>query len=212
MREQPLGGKSKNHHAPHLCPGRTRATCATPFKGTGSGFLVHVDGKTGLVVTNHHVIQPLLDDFSKVKKSRYTLVFDSGTRLEKFVAAELLGSDPSCDLALLRVRDVESLPAPIAMTADFAPPLETTTFYSFGFPFGDMLSFSKKNPAITVGKGTVSSVRDNEFGQFSGILLDGELNPGNSGGPIVGVDGKLMASPVRRLETPASETRLLCRR
>lgn len=164
----------------------------TPFKGTGSGFLVHVDGKTGLVVTNHHVIQPLLYNFSKVKKSRYTLVFDSGTRQEKIVAAELLGSDPSCDLALLRVRDVEGLPAPIALPANFAPPLETTTFYSFGFPFGDMLSFSKKNPAITVGKGTVSSVRDNEFGQFSGIQLDGELNPGNSGGPIVSADGKLM--------------------
>src|SRR5262249_37669040 len=68
----------------------------------------------------------------------------------------------------------------------------TMTVYTFGFPLGNLLSFTKANPAITVGKGTISSLREDERGRLKRLQLDGEINPGNSGGPVVDAEGKLV--------------------
>jgi S1-C subfamily serine protease len=165
--------------------------------GTGSGFVMKVDGETGYVVTNHHVLFPPV---SKVtREGPVTLVFWSGTRQERSVAAEIVATDPGHDLAVLRVKGFKDLPAPIPMDADVEVS-ETMTVYAFGFPFGQALSLTKGNPAMTVGKGSVSSIRENEFGQVARIQIDGDLNPGNSGGPVVDPKGRLIGVAVAKVK------------
>lgn len=161
-------------------------------KGSGSGFLVHVDGQTGLVATNRHVAG------SKGKQAapKCTVVFWSGTNKELVAPAELVAVDPDEDLALLRVKANE-LPAPI----DLSPPelRETMTVYSFGFPLGDVLATDRPNPSVTIGKGTISSLPEDSHGKLDRVQLDGELNPGNSGGPVVDERGRLVGVVVAKI-------------
>src|SRR5262245_11840829 len=160
--------------------------------GSGSGFLMKVDGTTGYIATNHHVVNPPDKLKDRVKPAGPpTLVFWSGTRQERVVKAEVLASDPSRDLAILRVTDFKDLPKPIAMNPKLEL-IETMGVYIFGFPFGQALSTTKGNPAMTVGKGSVSSIRENERGEIQVVQIDGDLNPGNSGGPVVDSKGRLV--------------------
>src|SRR4029077_1517632 len=122
-------------------------------------------------------------------------VFNSGTAEEQVVAAKTVASDTVRDLAILKVEKVRKVPTPIPLDIGFRP-LETTTVFIFGFPFGEALSKTKGNPAITVGRGAVSSVRLDERGEDTEIQIDGALNPGNSGGPVVDAKGRLVGVSV----------------
>ncbi|MGH7171314.1 MAG: S1 family peptidase, partial [Gemmataceae bacterium] len=161
---------------------------------TGSGFLIRVDGETGLVATNHHVVAAVRGRFTP---KRYLLVFGSGTRTERVVPGEVVASDPQQDLAVLKVT-AKNLPAPLDLTQEVKL-RETMTVYSFGFPLGDRLASNKSNPALTIGKGTISSLRTDEHGRLHRVQLDGELNPGNSGGPVVDADGRLFGIVVSKI-------------
>jgi S1-C subfamily serine protease/regulation of enolase protein 1 (concanavalin A-like superfamily) len=158
---------------------------------TGSGFLIRVDGQTGHVVTNQHVVGGVPGEFTP---DRVSLVFWSGTKKEQTFLAVVVASDPERDLAVLRVTAKE-LPAPLDLTQKVTL-RETMTVYTFGFPLGDLLSRNKSNPAVTVGKGTVSSLREDERGRLTRVQLDADLNPGNSGGPVVDPEGKLVGIAV----------------
>ncbi|NBP25573.1 MAG: serine protease, partial [Proteobacteria bacterium] len=152
---------------------------------SGSGFLVHVDGQTGLVATNRHVVGRK----GKQAAPTTTIVFRSGTKKELEVPAELVAVDPDEDLALMRVKAKE-LPAPI----DLSPPdlRETMTVYSLGFPLGNVLATDRANPSVTIGKGTISGLPEDSHGRLDRVQLDGALNPGNSGGPVVDDRGRLV--------------------
>src|SRR5438128_900416 len=68
--------------------------------------------------------------------------------------------------------------------------------YTFGFPFGKALSTTKGFPAVTVGKASISSLRNGADGELSVVQIDGNLNPGNSGGPVVDAKGRLVGVAV----------------
>jgi hypothetical protein len=120
------------------------------------------------------------------------------------------------DLAVLHFRGAHNLPRPIDPRQEPAL-VETMPVYLFGFPFGQALAVNKGNPAITVGKGSVSSIRRNERGELALVQIDGDLNPGNSGGPVVDGKGRLVGVAVAKvrntqigLAIPAAQlTRLL---
>jgi S1-C subfamily serine protease/regulation of enolase protein 1 (concanavalin A-like superfamily) len=154
---------------------------------TGTGFLIRVDGETGLVATNNHVVAGIRGRFTP---QRYLLVFGSGTKTERVVPGEVVATYPERDLAVFKVT-AKGLPTPLDLTQPVQL-RETMTVYSFGFPLGDRLSSNKHNPAITIGRGTISSLREDEHGRLHRVQLDGELNPGNSGGPVVTAEGKLV--------------------
>jgi S1-C subfamily serine protease len=162
-------------------------------ESSGSGFVIRVDGDTAYVVTNHHVVSPRTA--ARTSKAALTLVFDSGTKAERSARGELLASDPDRDLAVVKVTGVSGLPKPIDLSTP-SELVETMTVLTFGFPFGRMLSTSGGSPAITVGRGTVSSIRTDDTGEVVVVQIDGALNPGNSGGPVVSAKGGLIGIAV----------------
>jgi S1-C subfamily serine protease len=171
---------------------------AGPTHGSGSGFVLKVDGNTALVVTNNHVANPP-SKFGPAGNPQYELVFHSGRRNEFSLRGELVAGDREHDLALLRVSGVSSGFPEALNTTDKAPLAETMPIYIFGFPFGEMLATGKGNPAVTIGKGTVSSLREDDTGDTAVIQIDGDVNPGNSGGPVVDARGRLVGVTVAKL-------------
>lgn len=161
------------------------------WSATGSGFVVSGDEKVLLIATNHHVAFPTPSARPGGKSPTITVVFDSGTRTERSFPATVAGADADWDLAVLRVVGVKTPPRAIPL-ADATKPTETTSVYSFGFPFGEALSSNKGSPAVTVGKASVSSLRNGPDGELAAIQIDGNLNPGNSGGPVVDAKGRLV--------------------
>src|SRR5207302_2982421 len=107
------------------------------------------------------------------------------------VPAQVLAADKERDLAILRVKGVKNLPKPLNLAAKVEL-VETMGVYIFGFPFGEALAGRKGNPAITVGKGSVSSIREDDRGETKIVQIDGDVNPGNSGGPVVDDKGRLV--------------------
>ena len=181
---------------------------------SGSGFVIRVDDDTALIVTNEHVVVP---PRALGAVGRIEVVFNSGRpKDERVVVAELLAADASRDLAVLRVKGVKGLAGAIDLSKKAAV-TETSTVFALGFPFGTALSTGKGNPAVTIGKGTVSSLREDDAGEVSVVQIDGDINPGNSGGPVVDAQGRLVGVAVAKVTgtriglaiPPAELTRML---
>jgi S1-C subfamily serine protease len=172
---------------------------AGTLSASGSGFVVSVDGDKALVITNHHVITPP-QRFGRPGRVAVTVVLDSGTKAERKATAEIVGSDSEADLAILRITGLKDLPKPIPYSA--SPKLvETMPVYTLGFPFGDVLSTTAKGaPAVTIGKASISSLRNGDDGELAIVQIDGALNPGNSGGPVVDAKGQLVGIAVAKIK------------
>jgi len=166
---------------------------------SGSGFLIRTEGTTGYIITNAHVIIPPSGRQMFRKRPTTKVYFRSGTKLENQALAEIVARAPDRDLAVLRVTNVPNLPKPIDLIWD-SHPIETMTVYMFGFPFGEMLAMGTDNPPVHVGRGQVSSIRWDEDNRIKSVLLDGTLNPGNSGGPVVDTKGKLVGISVAAIQ------------
>jgi S1-C subfamily serine protease len=192
---------------------------------SGSGFFIGSDGDTSYVVTNHHVVHLTQKVERKVgrivrppigrpigpPKIEYhtetveievpipdiTLVLDSGTPKERSVRAEVLAADADVDLAILTVKGLTNPPKAIDLKSP--EPAELMPVVVLGFPFGKKLAIEKDNPAITVNRAAISSVRIDKTGAVRVIQLDGSINPGNSGGPVVDEKGKLIGVVVAKI-------------
>ncbi len=139
-----------------------------PRRGSalGSGFVISADG---LIVTNNHVIE---------KADEITIEFFDGSELE----AELIGTDPKTDIALLKVtRDepFEFVPfgdSDIARVGDWV--------MAIGNPLGQGFSVS-----IGIISARNRSLRTS-YDDF--IQTDAAINRGNSGGPLFNMDGEVI--------------------
>jgi S1-C subfamily serine protease len=149
----------------------------------GSGFFTD---EPGLIITNAHVVQ-MLDPESR-KPTRIDVTLNSGTDKSRTLLAKVVGVDRGSDLALVRVEDKEP-PAPLKFGSTTGLS-ETQSVFVFGFPFGDQLG-----KEITVSKSSISSLRKVGENVMS-IQLDGGLNPGNSGGPVVDSMGNVLGVAV----------------
>jgi hypothetical protein len=164
----------------------------------GSAFCVH---PSGLFVTNAHMLeQPGVGAVSP------KLVLNAGTKTQKVLPAKLRRRDKELDLALLSVDGQSNLQALSLGSEDDLS--ELSEAIAFGFPFGTALNepalansplrnraksaSSSKYPAISVNAGSITSLRRDADGKLLRIQMDVTLNPGNSGGPVVDRQGKVI--------------------
>lgn len=170
---------------------------AGDISGTGSGFLIGTDGKSGLVATNHHVIAAAARPRYTSKAPTVTVVFNSGIADEKSMKADIIAYDDVADVAILRVEGPGPWPKPINPYNALPKVTEGVDIQFWGFPKGAALATSAgANPAITLGKGNVASLRYTPSGKLDRVQINGTLNPGNSGGPLVDNDGRLVGLAV----------------
>jgi hypothetical protein len=165
-----------------------RGKSATVFvkstKGSGSGFCIN---PAGLLITNQHVVN---DD------KEVTVVFNPAIEGQKELRAKVLRSDKKLDLALLQVDGEKNLPVlPMGDTDNLA---ELADVIICGFPFGELLAAKKEYPAISINSGSVTALR-RQAGVLDVIQLDAAVNPGNSGGPVIDMDGKVVGVVVASL-------------
>lgn len=143
----------------------------TSFKSSGSGFFITADGR---IVTNNHV----------VTGAGALTVLIGGETKDRF-PARVLGVSECSDLAVLELVDKGTYPALSWSTQPIVPPLET---YAAGFPLGD--------PEFTVTRGVVSKAEasgDTSWASVRHVIEhDANIQPGNSGGPLVDAQGKLV--------------------
>ncbi|EAT12131.1 DegQ family serine endoprotease [Bermanella marisrubri] len=132
----------------------------------GSGFIVSEDG---YVLTNNHVIDGADQIFVRLNDRR---------ELE----AKLIGSDPSSDLALLKV-DADNLPTVEIGDSENLKVGEWVV--AIGSPFGFDYSVTA---GIVSAKGR--SLPNENYVPF--IQTDVAINPGNSGGPLFNLDGEVV--------------------
>ena len=140
--------------------------------GSGSGFIISPDG---LAVTNNHVVT-----------GAATLEVFIGGDDDKSYNATVLGVSECNDLALIQIKNAEDLPA---LTWQDDDPSVGQEVYAAGFPLGD--------PEFTLTRGIVAKAEasgDTPWASIDYTLEhDANIQPGNSGGPLVGADGKVVA-------------------
>jgi S1-C subfamily serine protease/predicted acylesterase/phospholipase RssA len=144
-----------------------------PFSGTvgaqaGSGLVI---GPSGYILTNAHVIEG-----AKVIRVRLA----GGEELE----ARRVGTDPTTDLAVIKVDPPR--PLPVARFGNSDEIRRGQWAIAIGNPFG-------LDHTLTVG--VVSAVARSNIGLESYenfIQTDAAINPGNSGGPLVDIDGRVI--------------------
>jgi len=150
-------------------PGGQAPQSRTPHKAisAGSGFIIN---KSGLIVTNNHVIE---------NSRKITVKLPDGRTFD----AKLLGTDPLTDIALLKIKSDRALPS-----VEFGDDRQVRVgdwVVAVGNPFG--LSNS-------VTAGIVSSLgRDIGNGPYTDFIqIDAPINRGNSGGPTFDLRGQVI--------------------
>ncbi len=135
--------------------------------GLGSGFLI---SKDGVVVTNNHVVENATDMRVKLEDGRE-------------YQAELVGSDPMTDIAVIRLKGAKDLP--FVEFGDSEALRVGDAVVAVGNPFG---------LGGTVTSGIVSAMgRNINSGPYDDyIQTDAAINRGNSGGPLFDTTGRVV--------------------
>ncbi len=138
-----------------------------PRQGLGSGFIISEDGK---VVTNNHVVEGADTVSVKLADGR---TFD----------ADVIGSDPLTDVALLQLKTEEKLPFVVFGNSDAMRAGDEVV--AVGNPFG---------LGGTVTSGIISALSRNiNSGPYDDyIQTDAAINRGNSGGPLFNNAGEVI--------------------
>ncbi|WP_295641597.1 trypsin-like peptidase domain-containing protein [uncultured Methylibium sp.] len=142
-------------------------------RATGSGIIIKEDGT---VLTSLHVV---------VGAERIMVSLHDGTEIE----ATLAGARPDKDLAVLKLRklpDEGVQPATLRPTAGLQPGDEVV---AVGFPFGIGPSVSA---GVVSGLGREHRAGDGRTLLSNLIQFDAAANPGNSGGPLLTLDGQVV--------------------
>lgn len=143
-----------------------------PSVSFGSGFLVSPDG---YIMTNHHVVR----DAQKLK-----VKFNDGSGQE--LEAQLIGSDPSTDLAIIKVEKIGDKPFSFLNFANSDQVQVGQWVMAIGAPY---------RMEATVTSGIISAkgrqdLKINDLEDF--IQTDAAINPGNSGGPLLNLRGQVV--------------------
>jgi len=162
-------------------------TAAGLLEATGSGFFISTDG---YLITNAHVVSlnATTPDGTSVRATERTLrvVLHSGTPAERTIAVKVVREHPVKDLALLKI---DAKPPAILELGDSDTATETTRIFVCGHPLGLR--------EISIRSGTVTAHRTWDNRPF--IEHDALAEGGNSGGPVINAEGKVVGVHVQSL-------------
>lgn len=134
----------------------------------GSGWIYASD----LVVTNHHVVEGLVDPLTVQPVGRSAL---EGT---------VVGCDSENDIALLRVPGLGGKP----LELELVPPQLGELCVAIGSPH-----FYRESASLGIISGLSRQIRKGNGGVIEEMLqTDASVNPGNSGGPLVNIHGRVV--------------------
>lgn len=146
--------------------------------GSGSGFVYKKDNNYGYILTNYHVIEGA---------TSIQITNMNGETLE----AKVLGGDEYTDIAVLRIDEKGVL-----LVAELGSSNDSfigDTVFTVGSPMGKTYIgsvtkgiLSGKDRSVTVNSGTTSQY------VMEVLQVDAALNPGNSGGPLVNINGEVI--------------------
>jgi putative serine protease PepD len=145
--------------------------------GSGSGIILSSDGQ---ILTNNHVVE-LASDGGQI-----TVSFNDGSK----ASAEVLGTDPLTDTAVIQADDVSGLtPATIGESDNLDVGEEVV---AIGSPYG--LESTVTSGIVSALNRPVDVGSDGEGNSttYPAIQTDAAINPGNSGGPLADMDGNVI--------------------
>ena len=145
---------------------------AFPQEGTGSGFVYDTEGH---ILTNYHVIEGA---------DEILVTLADGQVYE----ADLVGSDPTNDLAVLRVDLSVELPPPLVL-GDSSQLRVGQVVVAIGNPYG--LQRTLTTGVVSALGRVIESPEENQF-IGEAIQTDAAINPGNSGGPMLDLNGHVI--------------------
>jgi serine protease Do len=158
---------------PHALPFDIEPTQRT--QGSGSGFIFDAGG---YILTNHHVVRNALN---------VNVVLLDGREY----TAEVIGTDPSTDVAVIRVEADRGETLPVIELGESDHLRVGDWVIALGNPLG--LTFTATAGIISAkGRsiGILSQASDTPLEAF--IQTDAAINPGNSGGPLVDLNGRVI--------------------
>ncbi len=155
-----------------------RTTVDSPFgndipqAGTGSGFLYDDTH----IVTNNHVVEGA---------ETVEVVFYDNDRRE----GRVVGTDPFSDLAVVEVKDMPATARPLPLVADFDRLKVGQPVIAIGNPFGleNTMTYG-----IISAMGRVIPSGRTRYSIPKVIQTDAPVNPGNSGGPLLDLQGQVV--------------------
>ena len=162
----------------------------------GTGFFIN---RTGLVVTNNHVVDAMHGKSAEeraemsrsgVTKPNYFVLVAPGTEHQERMPAELLYQRESVDLAILQLKGTDDT---LPKTPDFIELIPDHTMVEgmkvqvTGFP-----AASARGTEVTITRGEITELMRTTTGAVSYVETDAEVHPGNSGGPVTNQAGKLV--------------------
>ena len=139
-------------------------------QGQGSGFIVSSDG---FILTNYHVVE-----------NATKITVDLSDDDKKSFEADLIGGDPQTDVAVLKIKTDEELPYLEMQNSENVKVGQRAI--AVGNPF-DLES------SVTIGVVSAKGRHDLEIHDLEDFLqTDASIYPGNSGGPLLDLDGKVI--------------------
>lgn len=153
------------------------------ISSSGTGFFIN---RHGHIVTNYHVIQPLISIYNSpfpAPVSGIKIIRSSGTEDHKIFDATIIAVDKDNDLAILAINDTAD--TPFLNIGHSGSLVESMPIFVFGYPLGEEFAVIQRGPEITVSKGFISALRHDDRSNLTQIQVDAVVQPGNSGGPVI---------------------------
>jgi putative serine protease PepD len=141
--------------------------------GTGTGVIISSDGQ---ILTNNHVVE---------SGGELIVTFHDGST----APAEIIGTDPVTDLAVIQAQDVSDLtPAELGSSGDLEVGQQVV---AIGSPFG-LEGTVTSGIVSAIGRPVSPGPTQDSLTVIDAIQTDAPINPGNSGGPLVNMSGQVV--------------------
>lgn len=144
---------------------------------SGSGFVIQ---QNGYILTNYHVIN---------KATRITVTIPG----RQAVSARVVTADQEKDLAILQVSLSNLTGLPIA-SSETVQVLDSITVLGYPLP-------TELGTALSASDGKVNAVREGRNGGTRLFQIDANVNPGNSGGPLLNNHGEVVGIIVSKINS-----------